>query len=165
MSVTAELVGSMTVKETLADNVPAANSSKKTITHDAFNWSQSLSSTSTPVATKVAAVTKVLSSGAGALDMTALLGTNGITIDATGLHIRGMQITAPSGNGANITVAPAESDGYNLFGGAAGAMVFHPGDQLTMFCKSAQAVASNAKDIDLTGTGSSDSLNILFLLG
>jgi len=154
MSVSVSQVSQLTVTEILPNNTYSASSSKRTVTHDQFNPSRTLDATTTPNATEVAAFQAVLSSGALTLDLTALVTTNGKTLDASALKLRQILIVNPGSN--DITIKTGASNGY-----AASSKPFHAngqivpagGDLLLFFNAGTPAVSGSVKTLDLAGTG------------
>lgn len=162
MSVNVNLVMNVTARETLTTDVPAANN--PTIIHSGFDETVPLNANTTPPVTLMCAMAIALVAGSAAIDLTNLVGTNGAPVNGTGLQVRAFKIIAPSGNGSNISVAPSVSNGYNLFGSSSGLEVMAPGSSMMKRPQTLPAVASGAKNITLTGTGT-DSLEIMFFFG
>ena len=115
MSVTLTLTSNITAVETLETNVPAAAATKRRVTHDQFNTTSELNAASTPPVTKVAALQAALTAGAATVDLTSLTGTNGATVDGTGLRVQAMKLRNPSTNANAITVVEGASNGYDGF--------------------------------------------------
>src|ERR1700679_428899 len=136
------------------------------ITYNGFDVSQlKLNGGSSPVVTKMAIENIVLGSGTATIDLTALLGVNGAAVNATGSKMYGYLLQAPSGNGALITVTVGGSNGYN-FEGSGGQVQLQPGEtRMAIKTRNSAAVGSGAKIMTLTGTGSTDNLNVIFLFG
>jgi hypothetical protein len=144
---------SATVRETLATGVVAA--AAPTIIHNGFNSQGTLSSTSTPPVTKMAAFEKALAAGTGTIDLTALTGTAGVAVDGTGLKVQVVKIKNPSTNTGALTIIPAVSNGYNFLG-AASKIILNPGEEIEWIGYDSSGVpdiASGAKNLTLTGTG------------
>ncbi|MBE3068863.1 MAG: hypothetical protein IMZ66_01365, partial [Planctomycetes bacterium] len=92
---------------------------------------------------------RALVAGAGALDLTAIPSGSG-TYDGTGKTVVALAVT---NNGANtLTVSPAESNGYDLLGGDSD-LVIPAGATARLTLDAAPAIASDAKALDLAGTG------------
>jgi nitrogen fixation protein FixH len=153
MSVAVTYASTVTTVETLATNVPAASSNGKAVTHNGYNSSQSLTGTTAVPVTKCAYFSKALSSGAGTIDLTALTGTNGATVDLTGLKVQVAKFKNPAANANPITVTFGASNAY-LLGGSAFKWILSPGQEITIFGNDAAPdVSSTAKNIDISGTG------------
>lgn len=164
MSIEAAYVANLTVVETLETNVPAVSASDAGITHNGWNKSATLNASSTPPATKTAAFQKALSTGSGTIDLTALPGTNGATVDGTGLKVQAIKFANPAANANPITVAVGASNGYDLFGSAF-SITLQPGQEALFYGNDATPdVGASDKTLDLTGTGS-QALNVQVVLG
>lgn len=162
MSVALSYAAQVTVTETLAANVVAAPS--PIITHNAYNGSANLTGSTTPPVSAFAAFLKALSTGTATIDLTSLTGTNGATVVGTGLKVQCAKFKNTSTNANNITIAAGASNGYNLLG-ASFTLILAPGQEITIYGNNATpAVASGAKTIDLTGTGS-QTLECVIVLG
>jgi hypothetical protein len=150
MSITVTCDMKLTTVETLATNVPAASANDKTVTQNGFNVS-ALAIT----ATKDAYFVKTLSGGAATIDLTALVATNNLAVDGTALKVKAILI---KNNGANaLTVTPGASNGYNLFGAASSFEVCPGCTKIQNFDATVPDIASNAKTLDLTGSGTQTS--------
>lgn len=137
-----------------------------TVTVNGMNRTESLTaSTSVPVTTQTA-FQKALSAGAGTIDLTDLPDHNGVAseIDGTGLKLQVAKFANPSSNANSITVTFGASDPY-LLAGSAWKVILQPGQEVTFFLnEAAPNIASNAKDIDIAGTGS-QVLNVQLIMG
>lgn len=161
MSVTAKLLQQLTVTETLDTGVDAVES--PVVVHNAFNVSQTLNASSTVPATKVASDTAALVAGAKTIDLTALPGVGGGTVDGTGLKLQAVLIKNPAGNGT-LTVTKGASNGYALWGSTYSVQVPPGGSVLAYFADQLADVSGSAKNIDVAGTGT-QSFSYSFLLG
>ena len=151
MSITVTYTSSATVKEVLETNAGSATAAHRTVTHDQFNTSKTLSAGSTPPVTRVAAFTQALTDGAATIDLAALVGTNGVAVDGTGLKV---QVLKVKNLGANaLTIVPGASNGYNLAGAASKIILGANDEALLLFNDTQPDVASGARTLDLTGTG------------
>ena len=154
----------VTVLETLAGNPASAPDSLRKVTHSNFNTHAVLSATTTPPVTKVAAFEQALVGGAGSIDLTALVGTNGATVDGTGLKVQAIKLKAKSTNTAGITISKGVSNGYAL-AGANYSEELKPGQEVTRYGNNATpAIAGGAKTLDLAGTGT-DALQVIVVMG
>lgn len=150
------------VSLTAIEDIVGDSLASQQVQHTAFNRALSrLSGTSTPPVTKVAGSTYALASGAKTIDLTALEGANGVTVDMTGLELRIILIGSKVGNAAMNFIKGA-TNGYPLFGATSGRgfelpangvlapfLVFVPLDGLS-------AVSSTSKTIDVSGTGTQE---------
>lgn len=154
----------LTVFETVEDGVP--DSAAPIITHSDWNTTAKLSSTTVPPVTKVAAILQALTAGAATIDLTALPGTMGLTVDGTGLKVQAIRVQNPSTNANAVALTTGASNGYALLG-SAWKITLQPGEEFVWIGidhASVPAVASNAKTIDLAGTGT-QAFNVLIVLG
>lgn len=110
-----------------------------------------LSGSSTPAITHSDSVKVTLAAGAGSIDLRAF---GNESIDMNGKRVRGMKLSCPSTNTANVTVTPGASSGYNVFGRADGKMDVGPDDDVFCLPKggSWEAVAAGSKTIDFAST-------------
>jgi hypothetical protein len=149
------------VNETLATNVPAAET--PVIIHGQFSSTGTLNATSTPPATKMAAQTISLTAGAVTIDLTALTGTNGATVDGTGLKVQILKLKNRSSN-AVMTFGEGASNGYEALGNA-WTLKLLAGQEIEMFLNDAAPdIASGAKTIDVAGTGT-ESFDFIVVMG
>lgn len=141
----------LSVVETFDGQVGAGDN---TLTYNGLTENGILTASSSVPATKQASGTKLLSGGAGTLDMTALPGkTADETVDATGLKLQLAIFHNLDANANTITVTFGAANPY-LLGGTGFKWILSPGDTLMVKKKdSAPDVAAGAKDIDLAGTG------------
>ena len=129
-----------------------------------------LTATTTPPVTKVFSDSVQLSGGVGALDLTALAGPNGTTIDFTGLKVQLVALRCATGNAAGITVDSKDAvTGYNLFGidnaATAEKIEVLPGDAWgKKSVDTLENVDATHKDITLAGTDS-DTIQVLLVAG
>ncbi len=152
MSLSVTYKSTVTVAETLTGNAPFASSSKKVVTHDQFDTSATLNSGSTPPVTTFAAFQKALSGGSATIDLTSVLGTNGVTVNFTGLKIQLAKFRNPATNANNITIVAGASNGYDL-NGADFSLTIAPGEEWTYKgLDTSPDVGSGAKTLDLSGT-------------
>ncbi len=163
MSVTAEYIANVTVRETIETNVPAAASNGANVIHSGFNKTETLTASTTIPVTKTASFQKALSSGTATIDLTSLTGSNGATVVGTGLKVQIAKFANPTGN-ASIGLTFGASNPYNLLG-AAFQFTLLAGQEITLYGNDATPdVGSGAKNIDLVGTGT-QVLNCIIVLG
>lgn len=164
MAVAATAVFQCKVVETLEANTASAAEAKRKVTHDQFDDTYELAAATTPPATKVAAFEQNLSAGAATINLAALTGTNGATVDLTGLKVQIISIEAKAANANPITIVPGASNGIDLFG-ASSSITLQPGQRFMWFGNDAAPdVASGDRTLDLSGTGS-QGLNIIIVAG
>ena len=154
MSVELTYAATATVVETLEDNVPAATATNRKVRHDQFNGAATLSASTTPPVTKVAAFEQALVGGLATVDLTNLAGTNGATVDGTGLKVQVLKIKNKATNANPITVKTGLTDGYQL-AGANFETQLSPGQEFLFYGNDATPdIGTTAKTLDLSGTGS-----------
>lgn len=103
--------------------------------------------------------TQTLENGSGQLDLTAIPYGIG-TYDATGKVITELTV---KNNGANaLTISPADTNGYNVIGGAD--IVIGAGDTYTGTFTGADTVGPTAYLLDLAGTGAQSSAWVIKLV-
>jgi hypothetical protein len=150
MSVSVSYGATVTVQEVLEANPNSASAAQRTVTHSLFNSTKSLNGSSTPPVTKVAAFKAALSAGAKTLDLTALIGTNGVAVDGTGLKV---QVLKVKNLGANtLAITPGASNGYGLLGSDMKIVLAQNQEALIFGNDLTPDVASGAKNLDLAGT-------------
>lgn len=153
MSVAVTLAATVSVVETLPNNTPSAPDATRKVTHTGFNMSKSLNAASTPPATLMAAFEQALSSGAATIDLTALTGTNGATVNMNGLKVQAFKIKAKTTNANPITLTAGASNGIDLLG-SSWSVTLQPGQEFLFYGNDATPdVASGDRTIDLAGTG------------
>jgi len=154
-SVEVTYAATATVVETLPNNTGSASDARRKVTHDAYNETATLNSGSTPPATLVAEFLLTLTAGAASVDLRALTGTNGASVDGNGLKV---QVLRVKNLGANIlTIVPGASNGIDLLGGSS-SLTIPPGGHVMMFFNDgAPDIAAADKTLDCTGTASQTS--------
>lgn len=137
------------------NNAIPAGSNK--VTHNEYNTSKSLNGTSTPPVTKVVSFEASLSGGAYTIDLTALTGTAGATVDGAGLRVQVFKFINKSGNTGVMTISSPATTGYDGFGAKT---VYSedvaPGGEIMKFPNDAGGDIANGTndEIDISGTGS-----------
>jgi len=114
MSVTATISSVCTIAETLANNTDSAPAATRVVTHSSFNESASLSAGTTPPATTCACFVKALAAGGATVDLTGLTGTNGVSVNGTGLKVQYLRVKNLGAN--TLTVDCGDANGYDLAG-------------------------------------------------
>jgi hypothetical protein len=155
MSVSVELEMKCTVTEVLPNNTGSASSSNRTVTHSLFNVAKSLNGTSTPAVTKQASFVQALTAGAATIDLTDLFGTNGASVDGTGLKVQAIRVT--NLGAAALTIEPGASNGYDAFGASSVVVVPAGGTVMLYAPEGTPDIGPTAKTLDLTGTGTETS--------
>lgn len=154
MSVALTYASTLTAVETLETNVPAAQSNLKSVTHSGYNTSASLTGATAVPVTKCAYFEQALSSGSATINLAALAGTNGATVDLTGLKVQAIKFKAKAANANPITLTEGASNGYELAGNG-WTVVLKAGQEFVFYGnEQTPDVASGARTIDLSGTGS-----------
>lgn len=133
------------------------------ILHNGYDINKAFSASTTPDVDTAAFQTKLMSGGAGTIDLTSLL-LNGVAVSASGKKPRGLLITALSGNSGNVTVVKGASNGYTGLGSAF-SITLEPGMSVAVdFASGGNAVGSGDKTLDLSGTGT-DGVRFSFVAG
>lgn len=148
MAVTSTIVRSMATIETLADGDIA--STNNTVTHNAYDESSALTSATTPPITKCAFFLGTLVAGALTIDLQALSGTNGATVDGTGLKVQAFHVKNLGANSMTFTFGSA--DPYALMG-ATWLITLAPGQDFLHYGNDATPdIGNSTHKIDVTGT-------------
>jgi hypothetical protein len=160
MSVTAKYKARVDVTEILPD----AGLGDATVLHNNYSTERTISASTTPPATMVASFVEALIGGAGGIDMTALVGTNGAAVDLTGLKVQMIKINAPAANTGVITIVPGVANGLDLFG-ASSSIGLLPGQELCFyFNDAAEDISPTVAELDLAGTGT-ETLEVVVVAG
>ena len=165
MSVTLSYTSNLTATEVLESNVPAvANTANKEVKHTGFNKAVTLNASSTPPATKVAAFEQALTAGAASIDLTSLTGTNGVTIDGTGLKVQAIKLINKAANSAAMTISIGASNGYDGWG-ANFEVDVAPGAEVVLFTNDAGSdIGATNKTLDIAGSGT-ETAQIIIIMG
>jgi hypothetical protein len=148
MAATLNYTSAFSVDETLSST---PGSAAPTVKHAAFDKTATLYGTTTPPVTKVAFFEVTLSGGAATVNLAALSGTNGTTVDGTGLKVQAIRVENTGAN--SLTIAPGASNGIDLFG--TGSLVIPAGGHVVLYSSDGTPdIASGDRTLDLTGTGS-----------
>ena len=137
----------------------------KTVLHNAFNLSNTISAGTTVPATTVVSWTQALGAGAATVDLNTLTGTNGDVVDLEGLKIQLLMLKAVAANANPITFKFGAANPYNFFG-AVFQVVLDPGAQAMFFANDAAPdVTGGAADtFTMSGTGAQE-LDIILVAG
>lgn len=163
MSVSASWAATCTVVETLPNNTSSAPDATRKVTHTEFNEGSTLTATTTPPATTVAEFIATLTAGALTIDLTALTGTNGVTVNGTGLKV---QVVRIKNLGANImTFKVGAANGHTGVFAATNGQPVQPGAVFMLYTNDTNDdVDGTHKTWDVTGTGS-QTAEITIVLG
>lgn len=148
MSVSATIELRCDVVEVLEGNPDSASPSNRTVTHTLFNVAKSLDTDSTPPAEKVSEFVAALAAGVKTIDLTALLSTNGITLDGTGLEVCFVRVRNLGASA--LTVKKGASNGHDVF--TDDGVVIPAGGSIGFFTNGSTAVDGTHKTWDLAGT-------------
>lgn len=153
MTVAVTYASKCSVVETLPNNTNSAPDNTRKVTHTNFNSEASLSASSTPPVTTVAAFEQLLTAGAATINLAALTGTNGASVNMTGLKVQVLKIKAKATNANPISVAVGASNGYDL-AGSDFKVTLSPGQEFLFYGNEATPdVAAGERTLDLAGTG------------
>lgn len=142
----------VTGKQTL-DTGLTATDSDSVLTWDGINTLKTLNASSTPAVTKFVRFDQALTASSATIDLTSMTGTNGASVDFTGLKVQVAKFKNQSGNAA-MTIKFGAANPYNLLG-ASFTLILPDEGEITLYLpEGAPDVAGGAKDIDLAGTGS-----------
>lgn len=164
MSVRVSYQTVLNVVEVLEANTVSLTEKGRTVEHTALTKAATLTATSTPPATKVAAFEQALTAGAASIDLTALVGTNGAVVTGLGLKVQAIKIVAKSTNENPITVKVGAANGYAL-AGANFEVALQPGQEIVMYGNDAAPdIAVDAKTMDVAGTGT-EAVQVIIVMG
>lgn len=159
MSVSCRYAFNLTTTETLESGV--AGVSSPSLSHNAYDESGTLNASSTPPATKIATFLMTLSAGAATINLAALTGVNGASIDLTGLRVQMLRIKNLSASNA-LTFSEGASNGIALVGLPE---VVPAGGIFQKFYNDASPdIAAADRTIDVSGTGT-DTAEITIIAG
>ncbi|TVQ59912.1 MAG: hypothetical protein EA379_09535 [Phycisphaerales bacterium] len=168
MTVSLTYRSNLTATETIANNAGSLATNGRTVVHDAFDTVRAGGAAGTTQI--VAAFTVAMTAGAATIDLRALTGTNGATVDGNGKKVLYAKFQAAAGNANPITIEAGASDGYPIFGAdgevtlPARATSEAISEVLIALGTSAPAISSSAKEIDISGTGT-QAVNVIIILG
>lgn len=167
-SVSAVVHAKITATETLGATNDAlfASAANRAVVHDQFNFATTLTGSTTPPVTKVASFRATMTDGAVSIDLTSLTATHAAALDLTGLKVHGILAKAVATNGATLTLAAHDTNGYELNSEASWLISLHPG--ATFLYVSAgdtgEDVDATHKVIAVAGT-TTDAVDITILAG
>lgn len=155
MSVELEILQRLRITETVIDDFISA--AQDTLQRDAGKGTVELDDGTTPDVEDYAIFELALSGGAGSINLAALPHNHGgvnITKDFTGKKIRAWLFWTPDTNANNITITKGASNGYSPVGTSFTKVIPPNGASSDDFDTAAIDVASGARLLDVTGTGS-----------
>lgn len=150
MAVSATFVSSLTVTETSGESLVA--STDNTVTYSGVNQSVTLDGDSTPAITKQATFLVTMTAGAATIDLRALVGAFGSTVDGNGLKVQAVKFRNPASNANAITVAEGASNGYELLGNGFTFTLPVGGSAQFYLPEGTPDVSASTKEIDISGT-------------
>lgn len=162
MSVALSYSTALTVTE-VPSNVPFVNT-QTALQHNGMNTSASLNAGTTPSVTAFAGFNKALSAGTASIDLTALTGTNGATVNLNGLRVVAIKFKAKGNNTGALTIAKGATNGYTGLGASFSITLPIGGETVFYGVAGAAAVSGTLKVFDLTGTGT-DSVDVEIIGG
>lgn len=142
-----------TITEVLPGNTdPFASEAKRTVTLDAYDESGTLTGATTPPVTTQASFLLTLTAGAATIDLRALTGTNGASIDGNGLKV---QLVRIKNLGANtMTFKSGATNGHSGIFTATDGTVVQPGGRVMVSSNdNGDDISATDKTWDVTGTG------------
>ncbi len=154
MSVSARIQSKITITETLTGAF--ISSSDATFAINGMDADYTINATSTIPATKATGYEIPLSTGAVTINLAALTGPAGETLDATGLKVQAVKFTNKSTNANKITITKGASSGLGFAAdGSTFTVPLSPGQSVQFEGVDANPdVAGGARQWDVTGTGS-----------
>lgn len=157
MSVKLSYGSNMTLLEILEANPDSASPAGRTVQHNQFNTNLSLDGDSTPAVSKVAAFVQALTAGGATVDLTSLTGTNGASVNGTGLKVQALKVK--NLGDAPLVIIPKATTGYALFGAiGTGSMTVLAGGEVTIYGNGAAPdIGGTSKDFELSGSGVEES--------
>lgn len=163
MTIAASVKMTVSVAETVTTASEVATGA--TGSHN-LSQSASLSEGSTPPATKAFSDEIQLASGTSTLDLTNLLDIAQRALDLSGLKVQTIMLAAPDTNTEPVTVEPAASNGYDIFGDASGHIALPPGcSACFQFHDDLPDVAPTAKDIAIASADADAKLKVVLIAG
>jgi hypothetical protein len=153
MGISVDFALKLNTTETISTNVPFVAGTANTITQSGLTTSGTANGSSTPPVTLDAYFQKPLVAGAATIDLTALSGTNGATVNFNTKKVQFYKFRNPSTNAGAITVTFGAANPY-LLHGSAFKMTLNPGDEvMARLPNTAPTVDATHKNIDISGTG------------
>lgn len=165
MTVSATYSAILSIRETLTDNVPAASAANRLVTHTQFNKTSTIDGDSTPEATLVASFETTLAAGVATIDLTALVGTNDIAVDGTGLRVQAMRIVAKTANTAFVSITDGAANGYDGFGTGYFQAFNAVANALIETQDGGTDISGTNKNLDLASTDADAIVEVSILLG
>ena len=156
MSLNVQYSSALVTQETLTVNA-GHQISGAAVTSQLARGLSALGSASTPPCSKRTGADLALSGGSGAgsatIDLTDVLGVNGVAVTGAGLRVQFAKFSAPTTNSDSITVAIGGTNGCDNFG-ASFEVTLEPGAEVLFMLNSAGTViGSSNRTLDLVGSG------------
>ena len=162
-SVTLRYVVKTTATEVLSVGVPA-QSGGSAIIHDGFDTTMVLDADTAPPVTKAVAFEDTLGGAATTIDLTALTGANGATVDGTGLRVQSLKVRNKVASGANMQLSAVGGNPYDGFG-ANFLCELIPGAEITLYTNdNGSDIAAGNKNLFIAGTAT-DVSEIVIVMG
>lgn len=128
---------------------------------------ETYNATSSVPATQVASVEDAdLSAGAATIDLTALTNGFGDALDGTGLKVQLFYFVSASDNTDTITIVDGATNGYNIFGDAAGQITVPVGGKVLLeFDDALDDIAAGDATIDLSSSDLDATYSFVIVMG
>jgi hypothetical protein len=164
MSISVDYNSSLTTVEALGTS---ANHQTGNLTASGLNSSLAYqATTSTPPCTSRGGTDIAMTGGAVTLDLTALVGSGGVTVDGSGKRVQYIKVLNPATN-HTIAIATGASNGYDGFGVAFKETLYPGGEflkKLSALGTHGTVISGSNKTLDITGTGT-EALSYEIVLG
>ncbi|MCC6797721.1 MAG: hypothetical protein IT366_21590 [Candidatus Hydrogenedentes bacterium] len=164
-TVTADLQGILSIVQAFdSTSTPGATGGGARLTHNAFNQSLTLPTSTIPV-TKAYVTNKAMSGGAATIDLTSLTDISQSAADFSGLKVQALLCYNPASN-SPITITEGASNGHSLSASSSSWKVTLPAGAWFLFygADGGQDVGASDKTWDLSGT-TTNALSIAVLAG
>lgn len=163
MSVTINYTSKLNVTEVLEANVLAATD--KTVQYGGYDAVVQATGASSPPATKSAVFEKALAAGVGTIDLTALVGTNGVTVDGSGLRVQFAKFRNKSTSTSAILIKFGAANPYTGFGATFQLSLAAGAEVLLRTLDAGADVAAGCKNLDLSSDDVDAILECVIVLG
>ncbi len=151
MSVSLTYASNITVAEVLAGNTDSALAASRTVNHNQFNTSLSLTGVTPQPVSKSAFFVQALAAGVATIDLTSLTGANGASVDGTGLKVQAIKIKNLGAN--TMSIAPGAVNGYDGFGSDFKITLSQNQEALLNGNDATPDIGATDLSLDLAGTG------------
>lgn len=165
MAVSAKYRFQLEVTEGLSLGVP--NTTDPNLVHKFQDSVATLTASSTPPVTKVVTEQVTLTAGEANLDLTALSGPLGTSVDFSGLKLQLIKIMAAAANTAAVTMDPATANPYLFNPTTANPKIGLAAGEMAMFYhnESLADVSSTSKGIKFSSSDADAILDVLLVAG